>query len=141
MKGNESVGVESEPWPCTKCPYRKDAPLELWSQEEFRNVLEQDRAMIGHVFGCHKHINRKRAGEVTPLCAGWVLDQIKRDFPSISLRLLIAKSDNPQRSFDNLKTVSSVGLDMYETIEEMCEANGVDASPVDSRDDDERYGR
>jgi Family of unknown function (DUF6283) len=118
--------VESEPKPCAKCPYRKDAPLELWSPEEFQNVLEQDKAMVGHVFGCHKHIKRKLAGEATPLCAGWVLDQLKRDLPSIALRLLIAKSDNPQQSFDQLQSVSSDGLDMYETIEDMCAANGVE---------------
>lgn len=117
--------IECEPKPCAKCPYRKDAPLELWSPEEFKGVLEQDKAVLGNVFACHKHGKKKRSGEPMPLCAGYVLDQIKRDIPSNALRLLLVRSGNPQRSLDRLKAVSANGLAMYETIEEMCSANGV----------------
>jgi hypothetical protein len=116
-----------EPKPCAKCPYRKDAPLELWMREEFERVLREDRKPLGlgNVFGCHKHGNRHRAGEKTPMCAGGVLDQLKRDMPSVMLRFHIAKSDNPQATYDALNSVSSEGMELYATIEEMCAANGV----------------
>lgn len=117
--------IECEPKPCAKCPYRKDAPLELWSPEEFKGVLEQDKAVLGNVFACHKHGKKMRAEKAAPLCAGYVLDQVKRDIPSNALRLLLVRSGNPQRSMDRLKAVSANGLAMYETIEEMCSANGV----------------
>lgn len=35
--------------PCTSCPYRKDARLQLWSIEEFKKLLRYEKAYLGSV--------------------------------------------------------------------------------------------
>jgi len=57
--------------PCASCPYRKDSPSGLWSQEEYDKLLSYDGDIPDQlqndgmaVFMCHQ-----KDGS---LCAGWV---------------------------------------------------------------------
>lgn len=107
--------------PCSSCPYRKDAPLRLWHRSEFENLLAQDADPVnGNMFACHgeaKKDPRKRA-----LCAGWLLDQKKRNVPSIQLRIRLITNCATLAAFER---VSSGGTELYSTIKAMCRANGV----------------
>lgn len=117
------MSVVFEPRPCAKCPFRKDAPVELWHKSEFERVLRDERsATLGAVFGCHRHGMRHRGGARVPICAGWALDQVKRGVPSIALRLaFVLEGDD-----GSLDAVTNGGHETYETVMEMCAANGVD---------------
>ena len=108
--------------PCSDCPYRKDAPKEFWSPLEFSSVLTQDRAPngLGHMFGCHKF--RALPDDERRVCIGWLLNQRARDLPSNLLRLKLMQSKEARRC---LKEASS-DTEMFESIEEMCLANGVE---------------
>jgi hypothetical protein len=105
------------PEPCGSCPYRRDAEIELWDESEFERVLEHDRnELAGSVFLCHKF---RRTPEIGTVCAGWFLDQQRRGYPSIRLRMLLMKqTEQPQ--------VTDGGHELYDSIEEMCAENGVE---------------
>ncbi len=68
--------------PCTKCPYRKDAPLALWSADEFKDLLRTEADALGATYGCHNNDGT--------VCRGWFIDQRRRGFPSIMLRVSLA---------------------------------------------------
>jgi hypothetical protein len=105
------------PEPCGSCPYRRDVPVDTWDACEFERVLEHDRNEVGgSVFGCHKFRLRPKEADV---CAGWFLDQQKRGYPSIRLRMLLMKCTEEPKVTDG-------GHPLYESIEEMCAANGVE---------------
>jgi hypothetical protein len=108
--------------PCENCPYRKDAPLKLWHPNEFLRVLlnENPRNGVGTVFACHKQAELPPAKR--GFCAGWALDQKKRDFPSIAMRLALNRLPNPQAYIDSL---NAKGLKLFRTVYSMCRANGV----------------
>lgn len=98
--------------PCVKCPYRKDAPLQMWDKVEFEQLLKNDAdPMNGKVYSCHK-----KNGTV---CKGWLINQDKRFFPSINLRLLFVRRNITREYLDKLKSSKP----MFKTIEEMCYAN------------------
>ena len=97
--------------PCNNCPYRKDAPLQHWSKEEFINLLNTEKDFFGAVFGCHK-----KDGSV---CVGWLMNQDKRGFPSLALRVSLTKNNVTKEYLENLKCKSP----MYDSVEEMCYAN------------------
>lgn len=107
--------------PCENCPYRKDAPLELWHPNEFRRVLASEKdPVMGAMFHCHK-------GKSLPvverrLCVGWLLDQKKRGAPSIQLRILLIKKEEARELFER---ISARGLRLFKSIAAMCKANGV----------------
>ena len=105
--------------PCASCPYRTDAPLELWSPEEFKDLLAKDREQMGTQYGCHEFRKRKSEAQV---CIGWLINQRERNVPSIMLRLTLIRNESAQRCIQ--EATSPVPL--YDTIEEMCEANGVE---------------
>ena len=105
--------------PCKSCPYRKDSPLALWDRYEFENLLKHDAdPMQGAVFGCHA--TRHRPREEQGPCAGWLLDQKRRGTPSIQLRLRLMRNEEAGHCYEN---VSEGGLELYETLQEMCEVN------------------
>lgn len=55
------------PAPCVSCPYRRDAPSGLWSEDEYAKLPPYDREtgeQPASAFMCHQQDNR--------LCAGWV---------------------------------------------------------------------
>lgn len=102
--------------PCRSCPYRVDVPVKTWHREEFENLLANDAdERNGGVFGCHRFRLRPQEAEV---CAGWFLDQQRRGFPSIKLRLVLMRlSEQP--------VVTDGGCQLYSTMKKMCRANGV----------------
>ena len=97
--------------PCSSCPYRKNAPLQLWDKVEFDKLIKQDKKMFGSIYSCHK-----KDGSC---CRGWLIDQSNRDFPNINLRLALTKN-NVKREY--LESLSS-NTPLYSSIEEMIEAN------------------
>ena len=68
--------------PCQTCPYRQDAPLGSWDPQHFVDVLRHDHPM-GAMWGCHKYARK----QVQSFCAGWLLDQLRRNYPSLQLRV------------------------------------------------------
>ena len=97
--------------PCGNCPYRTDAPLQLWALVEFENLLEKDRDLVGAVFRCHKN-----DGSV---CKGWLMNQEQRERPSMALRVNLAKLRVPEAYLSGLNSPAP----LFESIEAMIEAN------------------
>lgn len=97
--------------PCNNCPYRKDAPLRHWSIQEFIDLLNKEKDYFGSVYGCHKKDDS--------VCIGWLMNQDKRNIPSISLRLSLSKNKVTREYLDKLNCKSK----LYDTVEEMCYAN------------------
>lgn len=97
--------------PCNDCPYRKDAPLQLWAKEEFEDLLRSEQDQLGKVYRCHK-----KDGHV---CVGWLMDQDKRHFPSIMLRISLSKNNVTREYLDSLNCKS----DLFDSIEEMSKEN------------------
>jgi Family of unknown function (DUF6283) len=106
--------------PCENCPYRKDAPRRYWSAQEFKDLLAHEDSTLGSLYACHKEqqLDVKDRG----VCAGWLLDQKKRDLPSIRLRLLLSQDES---AADAYRKVSDGGHEMFSTFKAMCRANGV----------------
>lgn len=110
------MAIQKKPYltctsPCNNCPYRVDAPLQFWHKEEFIKLLAQDKEQFGATYGCHK--NNGTA------CIGWLMNQDKRNFPNINLRLLLSKHNVTREYLDKL----SCDGEMFETIQEMAETN------------------
>lgn len=97
--------------PCKNCPYRIDAPLKLWRVEEFKDLAAKDQSQFGAVYGCHKKDDS--------VCIGWLMDQDKRHFPSIQLRLVLSQKEINRTYLDALKSPSP----LYKNIATMCKAN------------------
>lgn len=113
---------DAAPTPCKTCPYRTDVPLYTWHREEFEAVLASERAPMGFgaMFGCHATRKAKQGASV---CAGWLLDQVKRGVPNLHLRMSAMRD---KACVEALNNVHSGGHEMYESAEEMCAANGVE---------------
>ncbi len=107
--------------PCKSCPYRRRVKRAYWDADEYANLLEQDADPVyGRVFGCHED-GRKAPVDVRP-CVGWVRDQVRRDFPSIQYRLMLIH--HPAAQEQSREVVEACAkLDLYDSIEEMAEAN------------------
>lgn len=99
--------------PCAKCPYRKDAPLALWSADEFKQLLATESDMIGAVYGCHNN-------DAT-VCRGWFLDQRERGFPSIALRMALATHNVSAETIDAVKAPD--GVELFPDVHTMAKAN------------------
>lgn len=97
--------------PCNNCPYRKDAPRRHWSIEEFRDLMIKDADYMGVTYGCHKKDDH--------VCVGWLMDQDKRGFPSLVLRMTLSKLRIDRTYLDNLASPS----EMFKSIREMAIAN------------------
>lgn len=102
--------------PCGNCPYRKDAPLRLWHRDEFKKVLDSEASPFGSVFGCHK-----QNGE---LCIGWVLDQRRRNVPSVAFRMALVGKDG-EAIGKCLEESTDGGHELFPDVFSMCRANGV----------------
>ena len=119
--------------PCVSCPYRKDVPLETWHVSEFENLMASDAdPMTGGIFGCHKY--RHRPVEERRPCVGWFLDQDRRGMPCIALRLAGMTGGPEAIAFRD--EAHDGGHELYETLEEMCEANGAERARLKSEDDE-----
>lgn len=104
--------------PCQSCPYRRDARRAFWHPSVFLTLLANDRdALRGAVYVCHQ----TRKLPVHAFCAGWLLNQKKRDFPSIQLRLAI--STGGERAKHCLDALNDGGHRLFASIEQMVAAN------------------
>jgi hypothetical protein len=102
--------------PCENCPYRKDAPLQLWAKEEFEGLLASEQldytsGNFGKIYGCHK-----QDGHV---CVGWLIKQDENNFPSIQLRMSLSKNKVTREYLDSLHCKS----ELYKSVDEMINAN------------------
>lgn len=97
--------------PCNNCPYRKDAPLQYWSPLEYNDLLANEKSQFGSVYGCHKNDGN--------VCVGWLMNQDKRNFPSIALRMALSSKGIKREYLDSLHCKS----EQYDTVEEMIKAN------------------
>lgn len=97
--------------PCNNCPYRLDAPLQHWSIEEFKDLIAKDNDCMGASYGCHKNDGT--------LCTGFVMDQDKRNIPSITLRIDFSRMGVTVKDLDKLKCKSK----LFGSIKEMAIAN------------------
>lgn len=97
-----------------------DAKIGHWHKDEFRKVLASEDDQMGVIFQCHSDIQKPSMER--SMCAGWLLDQKKRDLPSISLRLSMRTDDSVAQAVQN---VSDGGAKLYETARDMCYANRV----------------
>ena len=97
--------------PCKNCPYRKDAKLQLWSIEEYKDLLKSENDYMGKHYACHK-----KNGHT---CVGWLINQDERNLPSIVLRLSLTMNSVTREYLDNLK----FDIPRYKTIREMAVAN------------------
>lgn len=97
--------------PCNSCPYRKDAPLQLWDKYEFEKLLSEDKKQFGGTYLCHK--NNGSA------CKGWLINQRDRNLPNLSLRMMLMKFDPKINYLISLRCKA----EMFPGIEEMAEAN------------------
>ena len=98
--------------PCAKCPYRKDAPLAHWHAEHFTELLAKSGDPMCPGYLCHNADGN--------LCAGWMLDQLRRDLPSMPLRVFLRNREGGDGILDRL---SDGGHDLFGSVEEMCLAN------------------
>jgi hypothetical protein len=97
--------------PCKTCPYRKDAVLRLWAKEEFERLLESESDFFGVTYGCHK-----KTGSI---CVGWLMDQDRRNHPSIALRIQLIKNNITREYLDSLHC----DVEMFGSVEMMIRAN------------------
>lgn len=68
--------------PCATCPYRRSTKLSLWSEAKFIDLQRNDEVPLdSSVYACHSSAKLPEA-ERRP-CAGWLLDQKRRNLPSI----------------------------------------------------------
>lgn len=84
------------PNPCGSCPYRRDAPSGLWSEDEYAKLPEYDlpcHAQPPLAFFCHQSPDR--------ICAGWagVHDMTE----CLGLRILV--SINPSMSVETIDAI------------------------------------
>ena len=105
--------------PCKSCPYRRDAPLNLWSNEEFEDLLASERTQKGTTYGCHEYGKRREQAQV---CVGWLLNQRENNVPSMMLRLALMTNNAALACYNE----DSSPVEMYESVEEMCAENGVE---------------
>jgi hypothetical protein len=107
--------------PCKTCPYRKDVPVGVWHRSEYENLLAQDADQIGgHMFACHQ--TRALPDSERQVCGGWLLDQKRRNIPSILLRVAIIRTPGVDEC---LTEITNGGAQIYPSIAAMCRANGV----------------
>jgi len=102
--------------PCSSCPYRKDAPLQLWDRAEFAKLLDHERNPFpGAIYGCHGtgKLPEKR------VCAGWLLNQVNHGLPSIALRIRLMKDPEAALCAEHVTSKTET----YESVEAMIEAN------------------
>ena len=76
------------PNPCQSCPYRRDVPSGVWSQEEYEKLVRYDEPTYAQpqgMFQCHQN---GREDDRARLCAGWVATHGDQ---SLALRLAVVR--------------------------------------------------
>lgn len=97
--------------PCSNCPYRTDAPLQLWHRSEYEKLLALENDYMGAVYGCHKNNGST--------CIGWLMKQDENRFPSIQLRISLSHNKVTREYLDSLHSP----FPLYKNVKEMIEAN------------------
>lgn len=97
--------------PCSNCPYRTDAPLQLWHKSEYEKLLETENDYFGSVYNCHKNNGS--------ICIGWLMKQDENRFPSIMLRISLSKNNITREYLDSLHSPSP----LYKNVAAMIKAN------------------
>lgn len=105
------VGIYTCTQPCSNCPYRTDAPLQLWDKCEFEKLLASEHETLGRVYNCHKN-----NGSV---CVGWLMKQDENNFPSIMLRISLSKHNVTREYLDQLHSP----FPLYKNVRAMIKAN------------------
>lgn len=98
--------------PCAQCPYRRDAPLGKWHAQHFVDLLASEEDRFGKVYRCHC-----QDGNV---CVGWALDQRRRHYPSLALRLAFYDDKALVRQ---VESATDGGHKLFSSVRAMCEAN------------------
>lgn len=98
--------------PCANCPWRKDAPVNYWHPDHFRSIATTCRNDGLHMMQCHKTTK-----ETLRICAGWAAVE---GFDAIGLRIAALFGRYDPASLD------TKGLELYESFDEMLEANNID---------------
>lgn len=104
--------------PCNNCPWRKDAPVEHWDAEHFRDIWTscQDDGMA--IMLCHKAAKLPEDQRGKMPCAGWIKVM---GTDAIGVRLLLATGKIKREDLDKGENCP----ELYNTFQEMMEANGV----------------
>lgn len=97
--------------PCNNCPYRTDAPLQLWHKSEYIKLLQYDSDYMGTFYGCHKDNGN--------VCVGWLMKQDEKSFPSIALRIALIKHNVRRTYLDSLYSP----VKLYKDVKDMIKAN------------------
>lgn len=97
--------------PCNNCPYRTDAPLQLWHKEEYEKLLKYESDAMGTIYNCHKNNGN--------VCVGWLIKQDENNFPSIYLRIALGQKGITRDYLDSLNSPAP----LYENVEVMIKAN------------------
>ena len=97
--------------PCKSCPYRKDVKKEFWHIAEFQKLLDSEQTQFGSVYLCHQNDGSA--------CIGFLMNQDRRRFPSIALRMTLIDHNITREYLDQLECEA----EMFDSIEEMCKAN------------------
>lgn len=108
--------------PCPNCPFRKDVKLAHWHPSMYL-MLQHIEKTEGNpfetrTFGCHK--DRHEPKEEHEYCVGWIINQREKGVPSIALRLVLSQYQDP--AIEQYEESEPDG-ELYETIEELVEAN------------------
>lgn len=97
--------------PCGNCPYRTDAPLQLWDKYEFEKLLKTETEFMGAIYNCHK--------DNGSVCIGWLMKQDENRFPSIRLRIALSKHKVTRKYLNKLNSP----FPLYKDVKEMIAAN------------------
>lgn len=97
--------------PCGNCPYRTDAPLQLWHKSEYEKLLHYEKDQLGTIYNCHKNNGS--------ICVGWLMKQDENRFPSIMLRISLSKNNITREYLDKLHSP----VPLYKNVTEMVKAN------------------
>lgn len=108
---HNKVSTYSCTQPCSNCPYRRDAPLQLWHKSEYEKLLDLENDQLGAIYNCHKNNGS--------ICVGWLMKQDENNFPSIMLRISLSKNSITREYLDKLHSPSP----LYDSVEEMISVN------------------
>lgn len=108
--------------PCPTCPFRRSALLGLWDPAHLlMTYLDSATRRLDPVgrMGCHKWNGRVGPGapDDSPPCGGWV--RVARDAAALP--------------YDPPEVPEDLAADLYDSVEEMLEANGLDVGRLPPR--------
>lgn len=108
--------------PCSSCPFLRSAPLAYWHPDEYTKLfrmemLEKEPSSTA-VFSCHKE--RSLPASTRRLCAGWMIDQKRKNIPSLALRLLVRRN---AAVAEQLRTAAAESGAVYGSVGELVQAN------------------